>query len=89
MIQLPSDFSDLLERFRLEKVEYLLVGGWAVAYHGHPRYTKDLDLWVPSESDNAAGIVRALIGFGFSEAAAASVAFDRPNQVVRIGSPPL
>lgn len=81
MIQLPTDFSDLLKFFRSEQVEYLLVvGGWAVAFHGHPRYTKDMDVWVSPTATNAARVTRALQKFGFSEAAAQSVAFDRRSK---------
>ena len=60
MNEIAPDFRELLDEFEREGVEYLLVGGYAVAFYGHPRYTSALDLWVRRSEENAERIARAL-----------------------------
>ena len=55
---LPPDFADLLTAFADAEVRYLLVGGYAVAFHGHPRFTKDFDLWVAGDAANLRALAR-------------------------------
>jgi phage replication-related protein YjqB (UPF0714/DUF867 family) len=62
---LPPDFKEFIQCINSEKVEYLLVGGYAVGFHGAPRFTADMDIWVGSDPDNAAKLGRALQQFGF------------------------
>lgn len=64
MIDLPSDFQDLLIELHDAGVEFVVIGGHAVAYHGHPRATKDLDVLVRPVAENAARVYRALAAFG-------------------------
>lgn len=59
-----SDFSDLLSEFNGADVRYLVVGGYAVFFHGQPRYTKDLDVWVEPSAANATRVMQALRRFG-------------------------
>lgn len=59
-----SDFKELLKAFEKEKVEYLIIGGYAVAKHAEPRYTKDLDIWINNSKENAERVYRALKDFG-------------------------
>ena len=87
-IHLPRDFHELLQLFGEERVRYLVVGGYAVNFHGHVRNTGDLDVWIEVSPDNAAGIVRALRRFGFSESLSPALFLD-PNNVVQFGVPPL
>ena len=61
----PPDFKELLRLFTAHNVKYLIVGGYAVAFHGHPRFTGDLDLWVEASESNASKVVTALREFGF------------------------
>jgi hypothetical protein len=63
-MHLPSDFSDLLEELAQGAVEFLLVGGYAVAFHGRPRATKDIDLLLAGDPENLARAARALARFG-------------------------
>jgi hypothetical protein len=53
-MDLQPDFKEILAVFAAQNVEYLLVGGWAVGFHGQPRLTKDLDLWIRPTPDNLA-----------------------------------
>jgi len=64
VLEIGDDFTDLLVALRDEDVEFLLVGGWAMAVHGHGRGTDDLDVWVRASPDNAAKVFRALVRFG-------------------------
>lgn len=64
-MEIQSDFRDLLELFNKNKVDYVIVGGYALAFHGAPRYTGDLDIFVNASEDNAHRILSALNEFGF------------------------
>jgi hypothetical protein len=68
-------------------VEYLVVGGYAVNYHGYPRATGDIDLWVALDPSNASKLTAVLHEFGFRQAS--DETFLRPDTVVRMGMPPL
>ena len=88
-IQLPTDFKEFLQLLRSEQIEYLLVGGYAVGYYGYPRSTGDLDVWVAVHPRNADGLVRVLRQFGFASASLSCGMFLEPDQVIRMGVPPL
>jgi len=88
-IGLPQDFKDFLRLLDAEEVEYLLIGGYAVAYHGFPRATEDIDLWVASSPQNADRIVKALRQFGFDLPELQPDLFLKPDSIVRMGLPPL
>ncbi|MHC4929980.1 MAG: nucleotidyltransferase domain-containing protein [Planctomycetota bacterium] len=64
-ITIPSDFKELLELLNSHKVDYIIVGAYALALHGHPRFTGDLDIYVKPDPKNAAQISAVLKGFGF------------------------
>jgi len=64
---LPSAFKEFIELLEKNGVRYLIVGGYAVAAHGYPRYTGDIDLFVAIGSDQASGIVKAFQEFGFGD----------------------
>ena len=61
---LNQDFREFVELLARHDVRYLIVGGYSVALHGHPRYTKDLDIWVDPSPDNARRVYEALARFG-------------------------
>ena len=86
---LSPDFKELLALFNENEVEYLLVGGYALAIHGHPRYTGDLDIWVLSKTENAEKVLQSLHAFGLGSLQFQSEDFSTPNQVVQLGYPPL
>jgi hypothetical protein len=65
-----------------------VVGGYAVAVHGHPRYTKDLDVWIEARPENAAKMVKALEQFGFGTLGLQAADFLVPNQIIQLGYPP-
>jgi len=65
-----------------------VVGGYAVGLHGHPRYTKDLDVWVLMERDNAVRLLEALSDFGFGSLGLSVADFLTPGQIIQLGYPP-
>lgn len=66
MVHLPKDFKEFLKLLNSKKVEYLIVGGYAVAFYGYPRATGDMDIWIAVSMDNAHKIVEVLKEFGFN-----------------------
>lgn len=83
------DFSELLELFADFQVEYAIVGGYALAFHGAPRYTGDLDLLVSTEPTNSDRIVAALHEFGFGDSNLTASDFAEEGRFVRLGHPPV
>ena len=88
-IHLPNDFKDFLKLLNAKRVEYLLIGGYAVGYHGYPRATADMDIWVAVNPENADKIVVALKEFGFAVPGLSAGLFLRQNQIIRMGVPPM
>jgi len=88
-IHLPRDFKEFLRLLNAHKVEYLLIGGYAVSYHGYPRATAVMDIWVGVHPANADRVVAALREFGFDPADLFPELFLRPWQIIRLGVPPL
>lgn len=89
MIRLPPDFKEFLQLLNAEGVEYLLIGGYAVGYYGHPRATGDMDIWVASSQENAERLVRTLKHFGFKSPKLSTRLFTETGQIVRMGLPPM
>ncbi len=87
-IELSPDFKEFLKLLHVHGVKYLLIGGYAVGYHGYPRATKDIDLWVKIDPDNAERMVAALREFGFDMPELSAELFLRDSSVVRMGIPP-
>jgi hypothetical protein len=87
-LNVQPDFRDLLSALNAHGVEYVIVGAFALAHHGRPRATGDLDVWVRPKADNAAKLLKALAGFGFS-----SVGLTEKDvlsgQVIQLGYPPV
>lgn len=89
MTRLPTDFAEFLRSLRSNGVEYLLVGGYAVGLYGYPRATADIDVWVRRTPENARRVVAAIRAFGFDVPALSPDLVMKPDQVVRMGLPPL
>lgn len=87
-MDLNRDFSEFIACFVARDVRFLIVGGYAVAAHGHPRYTKDLDVWVRVDRENAQHIVEALGDFGFGDLGLAVEDFLADDIVVQLGREP-
>lgn len=88
-MEVHPDFKELLELFNKHKVEYVIVGGYALAFHGAPRFTGDIDIFVYSHPQNAHHILEALKEFGFGSAELTEEDFSSLNKVIQLGSPPV
>jgi hypothetical protein len=85
---LNRDFKEFVELLNSIGVEYLIVGGYALAAHGHPRYTGDLDIWIRPAGKNIAKLLEALDRFGFGGLGLTRKEFEQPGAVVQLGYPP-
>ena len=85
---LHKDLREFIESLNSNGVEYLIVGAFALAYHGWPRYTKDLDLLVRPTADNASRIERALQNFGFGSLGLSAEDFTQDYRVIQFGREP-
>ena len=88
-MEVQKDFRELLELFNKHNVEYMIVGGYALAFHGAPRYTGDLDMFVRPDSMNAQRIMSALKDFGFESVGLTLADFEKPDNVIQLGVPPV
>jgi len=88
-MEAQKDFRDLLELLNAHKVEYLIVGAYALAFHGAPRYTGDMDIYVKPNSTNAQRIMAALKDFGFGSVELSATDFEAEDKVVQLGFPPV
>ncbi|MDP5121715.1 MAG: hypothetical protein NWQ46_08985 [Spirosomaceae bacterium] len=86
---LDSDFIDFIQLLNQHKVDYLVVGGYAMAFHGRPRYTGDLDIWINISQENASRMIAVLKEFGFSSLPFTESDFLKENIINQIGYPPL
>jgi hypothetical protein len=86
--EFTADFRDLLFAFVHAKVRFLVIGAYAVAVHGRPRATKDLDVWVDATPANAKRVMRALIDFGAPLAGLREKDLSKPGYGFQMGLPP-
>ena len=85
---LNQDFKEFIQSLNDNQVRYLVIGGYAVALHGYPRYTKDIDIWIEMSPVNAANMVKALEQFGFGSLGLQTSDFLDPDQIIQLGYPP-
>ena len=88
-IRLPPDFKEFLKLLNARQVEYLLIGGYAVGYHGYPRATADMDIWIAMHPTNAHKVVAVLKEFGFDLPELSPEMFLKEWQIIRMGVPPV
>jgi len=88
-MEVQQDFRDLLALFSAHKVDYLIVGAHALAYHGVPRYTGDIDILVRPDPENAHQILKALETFGFGSVGLTAEDFTVPDKVIQLGVAPV
>ena len=87
-MELSNDFKEFIELLNVNKVKYLVVGGYAVGFHGHPRYTKDIDLRVLMKSNNASNIIKSVKEFGFESLGLEEEDFLNSDNIIQLGFPP-
>lgn len=85
---IAPDFREFVACLNAREVRYLIVGGYAVAFHGHPRYTKDFDVWIERTPENVERLLAALDDFGFGSVGLEAADFLEPDQIIQLGNPP-
>lgn len=88
-MEVQKDFKELLALLNAHKVEYLIVGAYALSFHGIPRYTGDIDVYVKPTSKNARRVLAALREFGFGSAGMTEEDFCEPDRIAQLGHPPV
>ena len=88
-MELYPDFKELLELLNAHEVDYLIVGGYALALHGAPRFTGDLDIYLSTHRDNAAKVMTVLKEFGFGAVNLTTDDFTQDDQIIQLGVPPI
>lgn len=83
-----KDFKEFIQLLNANNVKYLIVGGYAVGFHGYPRYTKDLDVWLLVSEENAEKIINTLKQFGFGGVGLNKTDFLKTEEFVQLGYPP-
>ena len=84
-----QDFKEFVELLIKHKVEYLIVGGYAVGIHGHPRYTGHLDIWLNPTQENAEKVIQCINEFGFASVGLKISDFTKEGNIIQLGYPPL
>jgi predicted nucleotidyltransferase len=84
-----SDFTDLLRLFSDNHVKYLVIGGYAVIQYAEPRFTKDLDLWISTDTTNATSVYKALKSFGAPLVGLTEADFSEEGYFYQMGVPPM
>jgi hypothetical protein len=88
-MNIQSDFEEFLRLLEHHQVDYMIVGGYAVAFHGYPRFTKDIDIYFEASASNVDRLCQALMQFGFRAETLPRQAFERPGSVFAIGVTPV
>jgi len=88
-MDLAKDFSDFIDLLNKYSVDYLVVGGYAMGFHGRPRYTGDLDIWIRISENNATNMLKVIEDFGFSTLGLEKADFLQKGYITQIGYPPL
>lgn len=88
-LRLPPDFKEFLKLLKEYDVRYLLIGGYAVGYHGYPRTTDDLDIWIAIHPDNANKLVAVMKSFGLEDPNLTPELFLQKPKIIRMGFPPM
>jgi len=87
-MNLNNDFKEFIELLNVNEVCYLVIGGYAVSFHGHPRYTKDIDVWIDMNDSNADRIMKSLEEFGFGDVGIEKNDLLTEDTILQLGFPP-
>lgn len=83
------DFEELLRLLEQNKVQYMIIGGYAVAFHGYPRFTKDIDIFYLNSRENIEKLINALISFGFPKSQLPAALFNENGNIIQFGMAPV
>jgi hypothetical protein len=89
IMEVQKDFKEFLALLNDHEVHFMIVGGYALAYHGAPRFTGDIDVFIKPDSENANRILKVLKDFGFSSLELSAEDFQNENNIIQLGVPPI
>lgn len=89
VIELPPDFKEFLRLLNCHNADYLVIGGFAVGFHGYPRSTSDIDIWMSKTPENVIRVVAEIREFGFDTPNLTPELFLQQRKIVRMGHPPV
>lgn len=84
-----QDFEEFINLLNKHKVEYMIVGGYAVTFHSRPKFTEDLDVWINKTKKNAKRVFNALTEFGFGNIDIKIDDFTKENLILQLGYKPV
>lgn len=87
-MDLDKDFKEFIELLNEHKVKYLIIGGYAVNFHGYPRYTRDIDFWLWMTKENIQNLIQAISQFGFGSLNLEIEDFMTPENIIQLGYEP-
>ncbi len=87
-MELDKDFKEFIELLNEHKVKYLIIGGYAVNFHGYPRYTKDIDFWIWMTKENIQSLIQVIKQFGFGSLDLQIEDFMNPENIIQLGYEP-
>ena len=88
-MRVEKDFKEFIELLNKNKVKYLIVGGFAVAYYSTPRFTKDIDFFIEASQENSSRLMNTLKRFGFGNIGLKEADFQEPDQIIQLGYAPV
>ena len=88
-MNVPKDYEDFFVLLNERKVKFLIIGAYALAYHGCPRYTGDIDIFVSADPNTAGKVLAAIESFGFKGVGITKKDFQKPDTIIQLGYPPL
>ena len=88
MRPLSNDLREFIHLLNTKSVKYVIVGAWALAFHGRPRYTGDLDIFVAHDEENASKLMEVIEAFGFSSTGITREDFLQEDYVIQLGQAP-
>ncbi len=88
-MNIQQDFEELLKLLEKNNVRYMIVGGYAVAFHGYPRFTKDIDIFIIDTDENIGKIINSLIEFGFNKSDLNAKMFKEKGNIIQFGIEPV
>jgi hypothetical protein len=87
-MELNPDFKEFIQLLNSHQVRYLVVGGYAVGFHGYPRYTGDIDFWISVSGENSSKVLAVLRDFGFGSIDISESDFQKHDLILQLGYPP-
>lgn len=88
-MEIQPDYKELFGLFNAHNIRYIIVGSYALAFHGAPRFTGDIDILVKPDTENANKIMKALYDFGFGSVGLKESDFLSPDKIIQLGYPPV